>query len=160
MTNYRLALKEDLPAICALGEEVNAIHHQAFPHIFAGPGEPDRDAKHWERSLEGGDAQAFIAECDGQLVGFLTVAMASESHSFAQPLRFARVGSVSVSEWARGQGIGTELMQLAHQWVAERGGYEVRLNVWAFNEAACRLYAELGYEVRSLNMARVLPSGA
>jgi ribosomal protein S18 acetylase RimI-like enzyme len=29
--------------------------------------------------------------------------------------------------------------------------------VWAFNEAALGLYKELGYEVRSLSLGKVLP---
>lgn len=165
--SIRPATPDDLPAICALGHEVNAIHHEAYPHVFAGRGEPERDRAHWAASLasgdddadESGDRQLFVAELNGQVVGFVTVAVATESHSLLQPLRFGRVGSVSVAPQHRGRGIGSGLMQRAHDWVRARGGHEIRLNVWAFNEAAQRLYVdELGYEVRSLSLACVLAS--
>jgi ribosomal protein S18 acetylase RimI-like enzyme len=160
MPTYRPALVADLQALCTLGEEVNAIHHRAFPHIFAGPGAPERDLAHWRSSVETEGAQTFVAEEGGQIVGFVTVSMATESHCFAQPLRFGRVGSVAVAESKRGQGIGPELMNLAHAWVKGNGGHEVRLNVWAFNEHALHVYQELGYEVRSHNLAKIVASGA
>ena len=50
-------------------------------------------------------------------------------------------------------------MSLAQAWVRQNGGHEVRLNVWSFNEHALHVYKELGYEVRSLNLAKVVASG-
>jgi ribosomal protein S18 acetylase RimI-like enzyme len=159
MPTYRPALTADLPEICALGDEVNSIHHQAFPHIFAGPGEADRDRTHWAASVERDGAQTFVAEEDGHVIGFVTVSMVTESHSFFQPLKVGRVGSVSVAQSKRGQGVGPGLMNEVHAWVRQNGGHEVRLNVWAFNEHALHVYRELGYEVRSLSLAKVIATG-
>ncbi len=160
MFAFRAASSADLPGICALGEEVNLLHHGAFPHIFAGPGPAERDRLHWAQFLDSDGARTFVAEEDGQIVGFVAVAMATETHSFAQPLSYGRVGAVAVTDRRRGHGIGPELMKLAQAWVLNRGGYEVRLNVWAFNEHALHIYRELGYEVRSLNLAKVVAGGA
>ncbi|WOS41601.1 GNAT family N-acetyltransferase [Xanthomonas rydalmerensis] len=156
MLTYREATASDLPAICALGEEVNALHHAASPHIFAGPGAADRDAAHWTRSIGQNDATTFVAEAQGVLVGFVTVGIVVESHSLLQPMRFGRVGSVGITRSHRGQGIGPALMQRAHDWVARRGGVEMRLNVWAFNRHALHVYEELGYDVRSLTLVKPL----
>ncbi|WP_371183946.1 GNAT family N-acetyltransferase [Xanthomonas sacchari] len=156
----REAIESDLAAICALGEEVNAVHHDAFPHIFAGPGDADRDVAHWKRSIGQDNATTIVAEAQGVLVGFVTVGMVSESHSLLQPMRFGRVGSVGITQRHRGQGIGPALMQRAHAWVALRGGVEMRLNVWSFNTHALHVYEELGYEVRSLTLAKSLADGA
>ena len=160
MRIYREATEPDLSAICALGEEVNAIHHRAFPQVFASAGEIDRDAVHWISSIGKQDATTFVAEESGSLVGFVNVSIVTESHSLLQPMRFGRVGSVGIAEHKRGQGIGRELMGLAQDWVSRRGGVEVRLNVWAFNSHALHVYEELGYEVRSFFLVKPLPSGA
>lgn len=159
MLKFRSATFEDLPAICALGEQVNAIHHGAHPQVFAAAGAHDRDQAHWAASLGRDDANIFVAELDAQLVGFVNVVLLNETHSLLQPMRFGRVGSVSVTEPMRGRGIGKQLMRLVHDFVAEHGGHEVRLTVWSFNEAAHRLYQELGYETRSLNLARRVDGG-
>jgi ribosomal protein S18 acetylase RimI-like enzyme len=160
MRIYREATEYDLSAICALGEEVNAIHRHAFPQIFASAGEIDRDAAHWMNSIGKQDATTFVAEESGSLVGFVNVSIVTESHSLLEPMRFGRVGSVGITEHKRGQGIGRELMKLAQDWVSRGGGVEVRLNVWAFNSHALHVYEELGYEVRSFFLVKCLHIGA
>ncbi len=159
MVTVREATESDLPSICALGEEVNAIHHQAFPAVFAGPGSPERDRAHWASSIGTAGSACFVAEEAGTIVGFVTATVVNENHSLLQPVRFGRIGSVGVTARRRGQGIGAALMRQAEVWASERGATELRLNVWAFNEPALAMYRELGYEVRSHQFAKVLRSG-
>jgi ribosomal protein S18 acetylase RimI-like enzyme len=157
MTAYRAAAEADLPAICALGQVVNLLHHQAWPQIFAPASAPERDEEHWRQCVTGSGNVAFVAERAGILVGFVTVSIITESHSLLQPMRYARVGSICVQESQRGRGIGSELMKRAEEWAAAQGAIDVRLNVWAFNQSALALYKELGYEVRSLFLGKALP---
>jgi ribosomal protein S18 acetylase RimI-like enzyme len=159
MPTFREASEADLESICTIGGEVNAIHHRVFPHIFAGPGLPGRDREHWASSIGGSSSTTFVAEDRGRVVGFVTVSVATESHSLLQPLRYGRVGSVGVVADCRGRGIGPQLMKLAENWVLQNGGREVRLNVWAFNAHALHMYEELGYEVRSHFLAKRVDAG-
>lgn len=161
MSRYREATAHDLAAICSLGMQVNALHHEALPHLFAPPADPLRDATHWAASIAQPAATTFVAEhASGQLAGFVTVAIVDEAHSLLQPMRFGRVGTLGVSAEWRGQGIGRMLMQHAQDWAAARGSRELRLNVWAFNEAAQHLYRELGYELRLQTLAKPLAAAA
>jgi ribosomal protein S18 acetylase RimI-like enzyme len=160
MLHYRSATSADLPSICALGEEVNLIHHAAWPEVFASAGTPERSRDHWAQSVGKDDAITIVAEEDNSLVGFTTVSATNESHSLFQPIRYAKVGSVGVTVAYRGKGIGPKLMELAEQWAVEHGAGEVRLTVWAFNETALRMYAELGYETRSHSLGKGLHAGA
>ena len=161
MIHYREATAGDLSAICALGMQVNTLHHDAFPQIFAPPADPLRDSAHWAASLAQPLATTFVAEVEpGRLAGFVTVAIQDETHSLMQPVRIGRIGTVGVTREWRGQGIGRALMQQAQDWVQARGGIELRLHVWAFNEAARRLYDELGYELRMLTLAKPLVNGS
>jgi ribosomal protein S18 acetylase RimI-like enzyme len=156
MVSYREATCDDLPYVCALGDQVNAVHHAAWPHIFAGAGVPERDREHWLQSIGRDTAATFVAEEGGQIIGFVTVGLVTESHTLLQPLRYARVGSIGVDASRRGGGIGSKLMAVAENWGIARGAQEMRLNVWAFNEAAMSMYAELGYEVRSHLLGKTL----
>jgi ribosomal protein S18 acetylase RimI-like enzyme len=160
MPHYRSATSADLLSLCALGEEVNLIHHAAWPEVFAPPGMPEGNRDHWARSVGKDDATTIVAEEDDSLVGFITVSVATESHTLLQPIRYAKVGSVGVTVARRGKGIGPKLMELAEEWAIEHGAVEVRLTVWAFNETALRMYAELGYETRSKNLGKRLRAGA
>jgi ribosomal protein S18 acetylase RimI-like enzyme len=156
MTHIRLATITDITAICLLGEEVNALHHANTPALFAAPGDPSKHEAHWLSTIEQTDAATYVAEVDGAVVGFITMSVATESHSLFQPCRFARIGTVGVAASSRGMGIGKALMACAHEWARAQAATEVRLTVGAFNEGAVRLYEELGYEVRTHQFAKRL----
>ena len=156
MIQYREAIQQDLPSICALGNEVNAIHHDAFPQVFAQVGAHNRDAAHWTNHIAQESATTFVAEHNGLLIGFVSIRVVSETHSMMQAMRYGSIGSVCVTQNNRGQGIGRALMQYAQDWVIERGGQEIRLHVWAFNSRSVQLYKELGYEIRTHAMTKPL----
>jgi ribosomal protein S18 acetylase RimI-like enzyme len=152
----RMAGPDDLQSICFLAEDLAALHHAAWPEVFAPASGGDRDAPHWRDSLSGPGRAAFLALVDGEAVGFVTVASGNESHSLLQPMRWARVNSICVLEGARGRGVGRALMARAEAWARAEGAEELRLVVWAFNERAVRLYEELGYAVRAHAMGKAL----
>lgn len=43
-------------------------------------------------------------------------------------------------------------MQLVRDWAIEHDAQDLRLTVWPFNERAARMYAELGFEDRAVEM--------
>ena len=155
--NCRIARAEDLPALCALGAEVNLYHHAALPEVFALPDDPERDAAIWAQAIEGADSAAFVAERGAHVIGFVTGAMADEDISFFRPRRYCCVGVMGVVPAERGRGVGRALMAALERWAHAHSAAEVHLNVWTFNDAAIRLYAELGYEPRTQLMVKRLP---
>jgi ribosomal protein S18 acetylase RimI-like enzyme len=156
MTHIRPATTSDINAICLLGDEVNALHHDNAPSLFTAPGDPHQHKAHWLSTLDKTDAATFVAELDTVVMGFVTVSVVTESHSLLQPVRFARIGTVGVSAAHRGQGTGKALMACAQAWAKAQGAAEMRLTVGAFNEGAVRLYQELGYEVRTHQFFRAI----
>ena len=160
MAIIREANEADLDSICALGEEVNSIHHEAFPGHFAGPGAPDRDRAHWRSSIDREDSTSFVADEDTAILGFVTTIVTTQSHPLLQPVIFGHVGTVCVAASARARGVGATLMRQAEAWCKQRGASELRLNVWAFNEPALAMYRGLGYELRSHSFAKALNDDA
>ena len=154
---YREATAEDLSGICALGAEVNAVHHSAWPELFAATIPPEKSEEVWRRSLRQGLATTFVAATGSALAGFVTVAIVDEASPLFHSMRYAKIGSIGVTEAFQGQGLGHALMRRVEEWARAHGATEVHLNVWAFNERARRLYEELGYAVRSHHMGKRLP---
>ena len=152
--NYRHARLADLGRISEIGQLLNALHHSAWPEIFAPASCPQRDEAHWRQSLETASAAAFVAERGSEVLGFITLHVVDEHHTLLQPVRYARINSVCVVEAARGQGIGRGLIRQAEQWAHGQGATDIRLTVWTFNAAAQGLYEELGYAPRSLNLGK------
>jgi len=133
------------------------MHHEAWPRVFAPPSDPGRDAPHWQQSIGNPNATSFVAELEGQVVAFITVFLVTEASPLLQSIPLARVGSVCVAAPHRGRGIGQSLMRAAEQWALQRGASYLRLNVWAFNEAALRFYERLGYGAHSHILGKELP---
>lgn len=158
MPLYREATPDDIAGISRLGQLLNDMHHQAWPQIFASAEDVRRDGANWRRAIGAANATTFVAQEGSELIGFISVYLISETHSFFNPMRYAHVGSICVDETRRGEGVGRTLMLLAEQWAQEKGAVDMRLTVWAFNEGAQRLYEELGYGIRSVSMGKQLSS--
>lgn len=156
---YRRAAGDDLHAICVLGQVVNAMHHAAWPDLFAGAADPARDASHWRASIDGERSAAFVAVAGDDLAGFVTVAWVDETSSLLLPVRLARVNTLCVDPTRQRRGIGRALMARAEQWATQAGALEVRLSVWSFNRHARDLYAALGYDERSSTLGKRLERG-
>ena len=89
-------------------------------------------------------------------MGFARAVLVTEARPLFAPATYGKVDSVAVLPAHRGQGVGTALLRHAELWLRDQGCSEVRLNVWAFNSRAVRLYAASGYEPISMFMAKRL----
>ena len=152
----RRATIDDLGVVDRLARDLHVLHHAAWPDVFATAGPAGRDDAHWRASIEGAGCAGFLAERDGTAVGFITAAIAEESGTYMQPMRFARVNSVCVLESERRFGIGRTLMACAEDWARTQGAVDLRLTVFNFNARALRLYEDLGYVARSTAMGKRL----
>ena len=152
----RQASLTDLAAIEDLAQELNFLHHQAWPKLFVSTASPSIDTQHWRDSISASGRVAFMAEKSGVPLGFITAMVVDEKHSLLQPIRTAKIYSVCVVPSWRGRGLGTLLMAAAESWAMGQGAVDMQLMVWAFNENAFRLYEELGYVVRAHTMGKSL----
>lgn len=153
VVRYRTADETDALTICELGQLLNKIHHAARPDIYtAATLDYQRDLPHWMNALVDPAHAVFIAHVGPQAAGFITASLSSGVGPLMQPLKFARIGSVCVAEQFWGNGIGRGLIQHVRDWAVDQGAEDIRLAVWTFNEQAIRLYAELGFETRALEM--------
>ena len=70
--------------------------------------------------------------------------------------RQAYILDIVVRPDRRGQGIGTKLMEKAHEYAREKGLRYIGLTVASGNESALNLYRKLGYIEEWKRMARRL----
>ncbi|MHB9145134.1 MAG: GNAT family N-acetyltransferase [Symbiobacteriia bacterium] len=113
-------------------------------------GERDRD----ELAKLGADHHVFVAEADGQVVGFARMVV------FGGRQRHVGTVNVNVHDAYQGQGIGRRLLatllDLADNYLALT---RVQLEVWADNERAIHLYETLGFEPEGRRRKAVLRRG-
>ncbi|SNZ13123.1 Acetyltransferase (GNAT) family protein [Natronoarchaeum philippinense] len=111
-----------------------------------------RDAVAYRRTqLLDDDAATFVADAEGEIVGYAHVAYAETPVVFARGPE-ATINEVYVDQDRRGEGLASELLDRAETWADERDCEYVTLSVNADNETARKVYESRGYEVRRLKM--------
>ncbi|KAB1193398.1 GNAT family N-acetyltransferase [Haloferax sp. MBLA0076] len=108
--------------------------------------------------LDDEDRQTFVAvddDAERRLVGYTTVSYSESPPVFARGA-VAKVKDLYVAPDARGDGLGTRLLERVHEWGRERGCERAALSVHVRNEAAQSCYESMGYETRYVKMDRPL----
>ncbi|ELZ66407.1 GNAT family N-acetyltransferase [Haloferax sp. Atlit-10N] len=113
--------------------------------------------------VEAENTRTFVAvaaaeesdSAERSLRGYVTVADADSPPVFARG-SVAKVKDLYVAPAARGEGVGTELLERAHEWGRDRGCERAALSVHADNDAARSCYESMGYETRYLKLDRPL----
>jgi RimJ/RimL family protein N-acetyltransferase len=95
----------------------------------------------YESSIRRPDAQLFVAEDDGRIVGHL--GMEVQSYGVAD-------FGMMVATDRRGEGVGGALLTAAIDWARHAGAHKIALQVWPDNDAAIALYRKFGFEQEGL----------
>lgn len=156
MIEIAVGTEADLDAVCLVAEELLEIHAKNAPTAFA-PHGLERDREYWRNTLLALDGSVLLAKDGGKLLGFIVLRFVpAPSVSFLFPQKIARINTIVVTEQARGQGVGQQLLDAAYAWAKELGAVEMKLEVFAFNQAAIALYQRNGFNVQSWLMRKVL----
>lgn len=91
----------------------------------------------FEADLSRDDANLFVAEEDGSIVGLLGIELTSYG--------VADFGMMVAAD-RRGRGIGGALLTAAIDWARDAGAHKVALQVWPHNDAAIGLYRKFGFD--------------
>jgi GNAT superfamily N-acetyltransferase len=103
--------------------------------------------------LQRDDAVVFVADRDGQVVGYVYAGIEPQSwKELREEAGF--IHDVYVDEPARRGGIATALLEAAAAWLSERGMPRIVLWTAARNDSARRLFERLGFRHTMTEMTR------
>lgn len=149
----RRAERRDLPALGRLGAMLMRTHYDFDSRRFLAPG---RSAENGYGRFLGSvivapDSCVFVADDDGQTVGYVYAGLEPLSwKELRGPAGF--IHDVAVNEDARRGGVARQLLAAAIDWLREHGAPRVILWTAAPNEAAQRLFRDLGFRDTMLEM--------
>ena len=141
----REARARDQDALSALIDEVQALHVAHRPDVFAPIGGSQLAA--WTlQLLESPESEIWVAEIEMQVRGYMGLVV---RHKPRTPLTVERswleLDQIAVHSGFRGLGIARALVSTALAQAKAKGIAGVELSSWAFNEAAHRTFAKLGF---------------
>jgi GNAT superfamily N-acetyltransferase len=152
----RRAAAEDAAAVTELHAFLHRMHTEAHPEIFT-VFDPEVSLARFERALAEDQALIWIAERDGQPVGYVyAMPLDREATDEVHEEHALLVHALAVDPRVRGAGVGRALMLAAEDYARAAGLACVLLNTWAFNSGAHEFYDRLGYERLSMRMRRRL----
>jgi len=153
----RPAEQRDLEAVGRLGARLLRAHY-AFDRLrFMAPRENTEEGYAWflGTQLRRDDAAVFVAERDGQVVGYVYAGIEPQSwKELREEAGF--IHDVYVDETARRGGVATALLEAAAEWLTSRGMPRIVLWTAAPNDAARRLFERLGFRHTMTEMTREL----
>jgi GNAT superfamily N-acetyltransferase len=153
----REARERDYEALCAINEEVDRMHREALPERFKAPEGPARERNYIDNAIRAPDVGLFVAEIQGQLVGFVHAILKEVPLvPILVQRRYASVDNLVVRRAHRRRGVGRALMKRAEAWARAKGATSVELTVYAFNRPAQKFYHRLGYETVSHHVSTSL----
>ena len=137
----RRAAETDAAAIAALSAQLGY------------PSEVGQAAERLHALQDHRDIRAFVAEQDGEVVGFVGLMVFPAFHRDGL---HGYVTALVVDEKVRSGGTGRALMQAAEAWFAERGVKRVNLTTALHREDAHAFYEKLGYTFTGKRFTRIL----
>ena len=144
--HIREATENDADGLSRLLVEVNDLHAEALPHVYRRVEAGGRTADLLRDQIADEGNRLFVAECAGQLVGYILLRLhQAPSLPILVPRRSLAIDTVVVTRAFRRRGIGEALVRRAHEWAADQGIDQAELVVAEFNAAAIELYEKLGY---------------
>lgn len=116
---------------------------------------PQREL-YWARSIEAGDRDVFVAERDGQVVGWISIGASRDDDAVLHTTGEVMALYVLAEHWQTG--VGVALWRAGLQRLVEQGYRLLTLWVLARNERAVRFYRRAGW-VEERGSVRTLVRG-
>lgn len=147
-STIRSATEQDIEEMILLYMEFHAFHVRGVSDRLRTPDISDdtRLQNTLHDILQRKDAQIFVADLNGTLVGLAEVYVREdEPNPFIVTHRYGHLQSLIVTTPYRKIGLGKQLVMAAQQWAKEQKATEIQLDIWEFAEGPLHFYEALGY---------------
>ena len=156
MINIRQAKEKDIPAVLDLLSQVLEVHAVIRPDLFI-TGTRKYNEADLKEIIRDRKRPLFVAEEDGQVLGYCFCILQEVSHSNNQrESRSLFIDDICVDEKSRGKHIGRQLTEFVTAFAREVGCYDITLNVWEGNDTAMHFYRHNGFTPRKTVMEKLL----
>lgn len=155
MITIRPATLDDAAAFLALREQVD----EETKFMMLEPGERqvtvEQERERIANNLKADNKQTFLADDDGQLVGWLWANGGDyrRNHHTVHIVIGLRASHL-------GQGIGTGLFEACEQWAREKHLHRLELTVMTHNARGIALYNKMGFEIEGTAKHQLKVDGA
>lgn len=136
MKNIRKATLQDLPQLAELFDQYRIFYHKDSDI-------PSAETFLKER-IENKDSEIFVAEIQGDLVGFVQL---YPLFSSTRMKRYWLLNDLFINENDRGKGFSKELIEETKKWAVSTNSAGILLETGKSNDVGNKLYPGCGFEL-------------
>lgn len=136
----RRAAEADAEQFIALTKAVDETGFMGYD-----PGERHIDLNDQRARINDSHAATYLAECDGQCVGFVAASFRSTNRMKTTARMF-----IGVLPAYHNRGIGHELMSTIEEWAKSKEIHRLELSTMIHNIAAIKLYLKRGFIIEGI----------
>ena len=114
----------------------------------------EQQRKQIEDVLSRENQMIFVAEHDGQLIGYL-----SATSGYYKRNRHNAEIVIGILQDFTGQGVGTQLFMAMEEWARQKQLHRLELTVMTHNKAGVALYKKRGFEVEGIKRRALIING-
>lgn len=153
----RPAAPQDQDAIARLWQALTDYHIGLDPRLpVAAPGAAENYASRLLERRDDPYTRAFVAEIDGQVVGYILGAVIDLTADLFEYVDSGFIADVFVDPAHRRRGIARRLVETMSRWFAEQGVARVEWQVAALNPDAIRFWEAVGGQPVTIRMQKSL----
>ena len=142
--NIRRATADDAAALARVHIDAwKTAYRGLVPDSFLQALNYDKRAESFRQSIAGDSEEVYLAEEDGDVLGFLALGAAADSGTDRESIGEILSIYLAPAHWRKG--IGTSLCRHAEQLLRSRGDAEAVVWVFEENDAARRFYEAMGF---------------
>lgn len=150
---------DDLAALKSCFVELQEFERELVNHRLPGEEVAERYIQALIQRRKEGSAEIFVAEVDGNAVGFLSVLLSEKLDAdLNEPIELAYLSDIVIRKEFRKGGIGEALVKRAEQYAIEKKATYLSANVLANNAGGRALYGKTGFNEYELLMLKKLPT--
>lgn len=150
-STIRRAVSGDKDAIMPLWKELADFHAALGPAYALDSDAGEMFRVRLEQTLADDDWRIFLAEDDGQPIGFLS-ALIRENPPAYRERSYGYVEDAVVAESSRRRGVGAALYRAATAWFRERGVKTVQLSAASANPVSLAFWRKQGFRDHMIRM--------
>ena len=136
--------RDDGPKVARLWRH-SAEEHALYDLVYAPAPDAEKTMRRFLVDLSmNSHSCLFVAEADGEVIGFLSGELREGSPAF-KPKTWAAIEDIYVTSGHRSLGVGHALFKECQKWAKKKGADGVSLQVAAVNVRARKFYKELGF---------------
>ncbi|MDM5155527.1 N-acetyltransferase [Bacillus sp. DX1.1] len=158
--NIREATLHDFEAVARLTQQVQKLHAERRPDIYAVTTNA-LDPKYYEEIIDSEESKVFVMEeeSDGDIIAYsLLKIVQSPNLDIYMNRKVVDMYHLSVDQRYRGQGIGEQLIEHAVSYTKETEADALELGVYAVNEEALSFYKKQGFKPKIYRMELLMDS--